>query len=207
MTPPIFYLDWVMQEIEHLGHCKILICILLTLLLNVVHSQNLHFNKSVQHGVHKLLNEEFDNARKNFKSYSLIDSTIFPEVLFLMTDVFEWEYDNNSLQLASIDSTLSSLKDSTEFLLRKNSENPEQNYNLALIMTISAYLEAFQNNYLKAFADGFIARQYFEKCLTLDTTSIEYQCAIGNYKYWSSIKTESLHWLPFVFDESRAGLK
>lgn len=195
-----------MQEIEHLERCKLLIYIILFVALNVTYSQNLHYNKSVEHGVHRLLNEEFDKARKNFKSYGQIDSTIFPEVLLLITDVFEWEHDNNAILTGAVDSSIIRLKDSTETLLKKNSENLEFNYTLALIMSASAYWEAFRNNYLKSFADGFIARQYFEKCLTLDTTSIEYQCAIGNYKYWSSIKTESLHWLPFVFDESKSGL-
>lgn len=195
-----------MQEIEHLERCKLLIYIILFVSLNVTYSQDLHYNKSVEHGVHRLLNEEFDKARKNFKSYGLIDSTIFPKVLLLITDVFEWEHDNNAISTGAVDSSIIRLKDSTETLLKKNSENLEFNYTLALIMSASAYWEAFRNNYLKSFADGFIARQYFEKCLTLDSTSIEYKCAIGNYKYWSSVKTESLHWLPFVFDESKSGL-
>lgn len=202
----IFYQAWETREIEHLGHYKIIFYVILAALLNITYSQDIHYNKTIQHGLQRLLNEEFDNARKNFISHSLIDSTVFPKVLLLMTDVFEWEHDNSAIKLGAVDSTINRLKDSTETLLRKNSENLELNYTFALIMSASAYWEAFHNNYIKSFADGFIARQYFEKCLTLDSTSVEYKCAIGNYKYWSSVKTESLHWLPFVFDESESGL-
>ncbi len=196
-----------MLEIEHLALSNLLIYILLALTAQVISAQSFESNKLLQNGIHKLLNENYESAAKTFKEFGETDSTLMSQITLLTVEVFRREHLADYTGASEIDSSFNSLQDSLESILDENHEDLTQNYILALLKSLNAYWEAFQENFLEAFADGFIASQYFEKCMTLDSNSVEFKCALGNYDYWSSVKTESLHWLPFVEDNKKEGLK
>ncbi len=195
-----------MREIGHLERCKLLLIITLALLLNVENAQELRSEGELRSGIKKLLNDDFDGARSTFQNLDVIDTSMLPSIFLLTTHILEREQAGVYYGTYEIDSTFTQLQDSCEVLLNKSPDRLDYNYCLALIKSVGAYWEVFRNNYIEAFADGFIASEYFKKCKMIDSTSTEYDAALGNFNYWSSVKTESLHWLPFVEDDREMGL-
>ena len=161
----------------------------------------------VYSSISKVLNEDYAGAKKDLKFFNEKNpGSTLGGILFAGAVIFEREHAANFLDAKEIDSLLYVSQDSCEVLLKKNPDDLWGNYLMALTKTYQTYWKLFQSNYIDGFADGFVALQYFEKCLSIDSSFAEAKVAIGNYKYWSSVKTESLHWLPFIEDNRESGL-
>lgn len=196
-----------MQEIEHLERYKILLILILTLSLKAELPTNIKYAAKVYSGITQILNENYPQAKKDimFFNEKNPDSPL-GSILYAGALIFEREHLNYYLETKEIDSLLYSAQDFCEDNLDVDPDDLWNNYLMALTKTYQTYWKLFQSNYVDGFADGFIALQYFERCLEIDSTFIEAQVVIGNYNYWSSVKTESLHWLPFIEDKREHGL-
>lgn len=197
-----------MQEIEHLERYKILLILILTLSLKAELPTNIKFAAKVYSGITNVLNENYAQAKKDFNFFKEKNSdSPLGSILYSGALIFEREHLNYYLETKEIDSLLYSAQDFCEDNLDVDPDDLWNNYLMALTKTYQTYWKLFQSNYVDGFADGFIALQYFERCLEIDSSFIEAQVVIGNYNYWSSVKTESLHWLPFIEDKRESGLK
>lgn len=196
-----------MQEIGLLEHSKLFIIFILVLLLKAQLPSNFSNPTKVRSGISNVLNENYKLAKRDFKLVQESNpKSPFGIILYAGALVFEWEHKGNYLDTKQIDSLLYAAQDSCEELLSENPDSLWYNYLMALTKTYETYWKLFQSNYFDGFADGFEGLQYFERCLTIDSTFIEAKVAIGNYQYWSSVKTEALHWLPFIDDKKEEGL-
>lgn len=75
-----------------------------------------------------------------------------------------------------------------------------------LINSLKAYADYQRGDYLSAFINGYKATNFFSEELEKNPDSPEALIAIGIFKYWSSRKSEFLHWLPFIKDERETGI-
>lgn len=102
--------------------------------------------------------------------------------------------------------------DEVEKLLKKADElSTDENYFSIEVLkgltnSFKAYAEYRKGDYLFAFINGYKATNYFSKELEKNSDSPEALIAIGIFKYWSSKKSEYLHWLPFINDERETGI-
>lgn len=196
-----------MQEIEHLERCKILLILILAVSLKAELPTNIKYAAKVYSGISNILNDDYDQAKKNFIFFTEKNpDSPLGGILYCGALIFEREHADNYYNSKKIDSLLVLSQDSCEKMLQRSPDELWPNYLMALTKTYQTYWKLFQSNYLDGFTEGFIALQYFEKCLDIDSTFVEAKVAIGNYKYWSSVKTESLHWLPFIEDNREVGL-
>jgi len=196
-----------MRGIEHLAHYNLLLILVLSLSLKAELPSNLESVPKVFSGLNHILNEEYDLAKQNLDFFRKKNpSSPLGDILFAGALIFEREHNHDFLEAKQIDSLLYIAQDSCEALINRNPDDFWNNYLLALTKTYQTYWKLFKSNYLDGFADGFYALNYFEKCLQIDSTFVEAKVVIGNYQYWSSVKTESLHWLPFIEDRRETGL-
>lgn len=197
-----------MQEIEHLERYKIFLLLILALTLKAELPTNIKYAAKVYSGITQILNENYPQAKNDFKFFKEKNpDSPLGSILYAGALIFEREHLNYYLDKKEIDSLLYLAQDSCEVKLSQDPDDLWNSYLMALTKTYQTYWKLFQSNYVDGFADGFIALQYFEHCLEIDSTFIEAQVVIGNYSYWSSVKTESLHWLPFIEDKREPGLK
>ncbi len=75
-----------------------------------------------------------------------------------------------------------------------------------LINSLKAYADYQRGDYLSAFINGYKATNFFSEEIEKNPDSPEALIAIGIYKYWSSKKSEFLHWLPLIKDERETGI-
>lgn len=196
-----------MREIEHLVRYNLLLILVLSLSLKAELPANLESVPKIFSGLSNILNEDYDLAKKNLDFFRKKNpNTPFGDILFAGALIFEREHKHDFLEAKQIDSLLYIAQDSCEALINRDPDDFWNNYLLALTKTYQTYWKLFKSNYLDGFADGFYALNYFEKCLQIDSTFAEAKVVIGNYQYWSSVKTASLHWLPFIEDRREAGL-
>ncbi len=197
-----------MQEIEHLELYKILLIIVLAAVLKAELPTNIKYSAKVYSGISNVMNEDYEKAKRDFNFFKEKNPTSpLGGILYCGALIFEREQVDDYFDTKKIDSLLVISQDSCEKRLARSPEDIWSNYLMALTKTYQTYWKLFQSNFIDGFADGFVALQYFEKCLELDSTSLEAKVAIGNYEYWSSVKTESLHWLPFIQDNRIVGLE
>lgn len=186
---------------------KLLIILILVLSLKAQLPPDFKNPTKVRSGIANVLNENYTLAKRDFN----LVQTSNPDspmgiILYAGALIFEREHTHNYFEPREIDSLLYAAQDSCESLLKTNADSLWFNYLMALTKTYQTYWKLFQSNYIDGFADGFVALQYFDKCLQIDSAFSEAQAGIGNYQYWSSVKTESFHWLPFIDDKREEGL-
>ena len=70
-----------------------------------------------------------------------------------------------------------------------------------------AVYRARQGSWYDAFKQGLKAKDYWEKAIEADSTLWEAYGGLGSYFYWKSEAVKSLHWLPFVSDNRKKGIK
>lgn len=197
-----------MQVIGHSERSKLLIILVLVLLLKAQLPLNFNNPTKVRSGIANVLNENYQLAKRDFKLVEQSNpNSPFPKILYAVALIFEREHAGDYLETKEIDSLLYSIQDSCETLLEENPDSLWYNYLMALTKTYESYWKLFQSNYIDGFAVGYEGLQYFEKCLEIDSNFTEAQVAIGNYQYWSSVKTKSFHWLPFIDDQRHAGIE
>lgn len=196
-----------MQEIEHLVRYNLFILLLLVTLVKAEFPTNIKYAAKVFAGLSNIMNEEYDLAKQNFEFFRMKNpESPLGDILYAGALIFEREHNHDFLNSKQIDSLLYVAQDSSEALLSRDPEDLWNNYLVALAKTYQTYWKLFKSNYFDGFADGYSALNYFEKCIQLDSSFIEAKVVIGNYYYWSSIKTESFHWLPFIEDRREQGL-
>lgn len=196
-----------MQEIGHLERYKLLLILIIVLSLKAQLPTNFSNPTKVRTGISNLLNENYTLAKRDFKLVKISNpASPMGDILYAGALIFEREHKGDYLDSKTIDSLLFAAEDSCEELLLRKPDSLWYNYLMALTKTYGTYWKLFQSNYIDGFADGFEGQQYFEKCLAIDSTFSEARVAIGNYKYWSSVKTEAFHWLPFIDDQRVEGL-
>jgi len=196
-----------MQEIGHLERSKLFIIIVLVLSLKAQLPSNFNNRTKVRSGIANVINENYTLAKRDFKLVQESNpKSPFGIILYAGALVFEREHKGDYLETKKIDSLLYAAQDSCEDLLSENPDSLWYNYLMALTKTYETYWKLFQSNYFDGFADGFQGLEYFERCLNIDSTFVEAKVAIGNYQYWSSVKTEALRWLPFIDDNKDEGL-
>lgn len=197
-----------MQVIEHLERFKLLIILFLVLSLKAQLPVNFNNQTKVYSGIANILNENYELAKRDFKLVEQSNpGSPLPVILYTGALIFEREHFGDYFETKEIDSLIYAMQDSCETLLEENPDSLWYNYLMALTKTYESYWKLFQSNYIDGFADGYEGLQYFEKCLEIDSTFTEARVAIGNYQYWSSVKTKSFHWLPFIDDQREVGLE
>ena len=105
-----------------------------------------------------------------------------------------------------IDSLLDAAEEKSSALLDSEPANPWNLFFMGSTKGFEAYFFISQEDFLSAITEAFFAIQYYNQCLKVDSTFYQAYMPIGNYLFWRSVKTEFLHWLPFVEDESAKGL-
>lgn len=106
-----------------------------------------------------------------------------------------------------ISSNLEEAKKQAEELLNANGEKLWFLYFFALAEGYIAYFDALNGNWLSAVSTGMSSISVFEQCKMIDENFYEANIAVGTYEYWHSRKTEFLHWLPFIDDNSAFGIE
>jgi hypothetical protein len=158
-------------------------------------------------GINSIIGHEYESAKKVFiKLKNEYPELPLGEIYLAAVEItrsydeqtnFDDEYISVNLQKAFQKSVL----------LLKNS--PEDKWNLyfaGMIKGYSAYYKALNEKWFSALSDGLDAVDYFEQCIAKDSSFYEAYVYIGIFKYWKSRKLEGLLWLPFITDESAAGL-
>lgn len=171
-----------------------------------------HPNKEVDSlfstGINQILLQEYENARSTFKSL-IVKYPELPlgDILYagaIATEEFDFKAEFSE---DKIDSLFDAGLEKSEELLDKNENYIWYIYYTALTKGYNAYFRGLKEDYIYSFTEGYRAIQYYRKCLEIDSTFYEAYISIGSYLYWSSVKTESISWLPFITDEKEKGIQ
>ena len=95
--------------------------------------------------------------------------------------------------------------DDAEAIVKKNNDKKSlwSNYFFGMVNGYRAYFSSLQGKWFSTFTSAVNAVNYFENCLSIDSSFNEALIAIGTYKYWKSVKAE---WLPFFANEKTEGV-
>ena len=169
---------------------------------------NFAVDQLLRSGIDKILRQDYDGAEREFlildqKFPSLPIGKIYLAALEI-TKSFDYmeNYDDKNIVFL-----LKRAEEISDSLLDKNDSDLWNNYYMALSLGFYAYFEVMHGNYFSAFGNGFSSLKYLERCLKIDSLFHESKIGLGTYIYWKSIKTKPFHWLPFLSDESRLGLR
>ncbi|MFQ5632457.1 MAG: tetratricopeptide repeat protein, partial [bacterium] len=91
--------------------------------------------------------------------------------------------------------------------LRNDPQNSWLYFFMGGAMGYEAYFLGREQNYLKAFSDGWNSIQSLETAIALDAENYDAYLGIGAYKYYRSKLSKYLNWLPFVRDERKTGIE
>ena len=197
-----------MQGIELLVRYNIYILLLFTC---GIWSQKLpdhQLDSILSEGIYSIIKQDYNEAQQKF---SLLNNkypenplgNIYSAVVLITESVDLGEELNDTLINHYFDASENQISNLNEI----KHDNVWNNYYLALLKGYKAYFNVLNKNYLPALSNGFSSVEYFEKCITDDSTFYESLVALGTFKYWKSEKTEFLNWLPFYTDEKETGIE
>ncbi len=201
-----------MQETGHLERCNSLFLILLILLIFSNQQFAQRFPDTVvdsllSNGINYLVSENYSKAEHYFSRLYLQYPDLPLGEIYLaalkIAEAYDYaeEYDTEL-----IENYLQSAESKSKKLIITDNENKWNHYLLGLSTGYYAYFQALRKNWLSAFSNGIDAVKIFNKCISIDSSFYDAYTAIGAYKFWSSHKTTSLHWLPFLSDDREEGI-
>ncbi|MBN1397692.1 MAG: hypothetical protein JXA06_06650 [Bacteroidetes bacterium] len=88
-----------------------------------------------------------------------------------------------------------------------NMSSPLREYFMGTADGYEAYERVESGDWFTGIRKGLSSISEFEDLVEQDSTFYDAYAGIGTYYYWSSEKTEFLHWLPFVSDDRELGIK
>lgn len=95
----------------------------------------------------------------------------------------------------------------SEHLLDSDKDNVWYNYYKALAEGYKANLYLSRDNWFSGTTTSVKAKQYFDRCIAIDSSFYDAYVSLGIFKYWTGEKTEFLNWLPFKKDERNDAVK
>ena len=171
-----------------------------------------HPNPEIQQlittGIDNLINQEFHKARISFSTLQKkYPQNPLGKIFLAAAEIFiafdnQSPYDDNKI--------LDWLNDAitlSEQLLETNKNSAWYNYYKGLAEGYKADYFSTRESWFSAATTGYTAKQYFDRCLAIDSTFYDAYVSLGAFKYWSSEKTEFLNWLPFLKDERESASK
>jgi hypothetical protein len=211
MKKATFCQGLAMPGIGHLERFKIFTAISFLFLFPAANFPQSHPIKVVDSilisGIDNIINQNYSQAELNFQKLNGDYAEIPLGKIYLAAAEIARSYDYaDKFNSELIREYLSEAIEQSEQLVKQDEHALWNNYYLALAKGYQAYFKALEGDWLAAIAGGFSSISLFEKCLQIDSSFYEAYAAIGTYKYWKSRRTEFLHWLPFIDDESEAGI-
>lgn len=202
-----------MQETELLGRYKFLALFVFFIFFTPSKgSAQVHPNPEIQKlittGIDNLINQEFHKARISFSTLQKkYPQNPLGKIFLAATEIFiafdnQLPYDDNKI--------LDWLNDAitiSEQLIETNKNNAWYNYYKGLAEGYKADYFSTRESWFSAVTTAYSAKQYFDRCLSIDSTFYDAYVSLGAFKYWSSEKTEFLSWLPFLKDERETASK
>ncbi|NWF90468.1 MAG: hypothetical protein HXY50_13530 [Ignavibacteriaceae bacterium] len=210
MIEVIFYLVWVMLEIEPLAHfnfSKVFIFILLFTNSNYPQKfPNPEVHKLLEVGIEYILNQNYELANEKFNLLSKRHPELpLGKIYLALSEIIKASdlgEDVNPKILDDLDKTI----ELSEKLADEDPSNIWNHYYAALSKGCKSYYHVLNGEWLSVISNGLSSVNNFEDCLELDSSFYESYVAIGAYKFWKSRKLEFLEWLPFVEDNSEEGI-
>lgn len=196
-----------MPETEHLVRYSLIFFLFSSSILAQEFSNPILHRKTTE-GIELIVNQQYDKARILFTKMDK-DNPNFPvaKIYLAAIEIASSVDYAEPFDAELIEGALSQTEEICDSALSVDPENLWYNYLAGQAYGCFAYYNSLKGDLLGALASGLSAITYFEKCLEIDSSFYEAQVAIGTYKYWRSVKTKPVEWLPFVEDESREGLK
>jgi outer membrane protein assembly factor BamD (BamD/ComL family) len=202
-----------MPEIELLERCKLVLLSLLFAFILVSESiAQVHPNHEIQQlitsGMDNLINQDFHKARVSFSTLQ----KKYPQnplgKIFLAATELAIAYDYQTpADESKIISWLNDAIALSERLLESDKNNAWYNYYRALAEGYKANVYLSRDNWFSGTSTSLTAKQYFERCIAIDSSFYDAYVSLGIFKYWSGEKTEFLNWLPFKKDERNDAVK
>ena len=202
-----------MRETERLARYKFLLLFVFILCLFPVRiTAQVHPNPEIERlittGIDNLINQEYHKARITFSTLQKkYPQNPLGKIFLAATEIFisfdnQLPYEDNKI--------LDWLNDAitiSEQLIETNKNNAWFNYYKGLAEGYKADYFSTRESWFSAATTAYTAKQYFDRCLAIDSTFYDAYVSLGAFKYWSSEKTEFLNWLPFLKDERETASK
>ncbi len=175
--------------------------IFLLLFYNTVFSQsypNPKIDSFIRRIIIKITEENYasaDSLARIFKSE--YPNVTFPYIYDAANEISKDFNDNLKLNNKRIYAALSQAEEIADSLFEADSVNIWNSYQKGLVNGYWAYFEGLKGNYFSAYDYGTNALNFFDKCLSRDSTFSDALIAEGTYEYWIA---EKLGWLPFIPD-------
>ena len=169
---------------------------------------NPEIHQLVTSGIDYLINQDFHKARVTFSTLQ----KKYPQnplgKIFLAATELYIAYDNQSpLDDSKILDWLNDAIAMSEHLLETDKNNVWYNYYKGLAEGNKANLFLSSDSWFSGATTSYTSKQYFDRCIAIDSTFYDAYVSLGIFKYWTGEKTEILSWLPFLKDERNEGLK
>ncbi len=110
------------------------------------------------------------------------------------------------LEGPEFDSLLARAHEASERMIERDPDNPWGYFFLGTTLGYDSYARVYRGDWLGGVMKGMSSVHEFRKAVERDSSLLDAYVGIGTYTYWRSRKTEFLHWLPFVSDESDQGI-
>ena len=104
------------------------------------------------------------------------------------------------------DSLLAKALEASQRMIEMDPDNPWGYFFLGTTLGYDSYARVYRGDWLGGVMKGMSSVREFRKAVERDSSLLDAYVGIGTYTYWRSRKTEFLHWLPFVSDESDQGI-
>ncbi len=193
--------------------CKLLLFSLLCSFSFAMSSfAQVHPNQEIQQlvtsGMDNLINQDYHKARINF---SMLQKK-FPQnplgKIFLAATELAIA---NDFQIPADETKITNwLNDAiaiSEHLLNSDKNNAWYNYYKGLAEGYKANHYLSRDDWFSGTTTSVTAKQYFERCIAIDSSFYDAYVSLGIFKYWAGEKTEFLNWLPFKKDERNDAVK
>ncbi len=164
--------------------------------------------KQIKHGMQQTILNDFSGA-----------STTFQTIISQYPDKpFGYFYLGATLQAEMLDQENYAKLDEFKALMKKTIElsralqKKNKNDPWALFMEGSAHLyHGFMDSKTKklwgAYRNAVKGTGRLVKAIELDSTLYDAYLGVGSYRYWKSVKTKAIAWLPFLSDEREKGIR
>jgi tetratricopeptide (TPR) repeat protein len=161
----------------------------------------------IQAGIDKIHKEEIDEALRAFQN--IIDSDKENPIGYFYTAALYQVLMQNYRTMAfndKFDYYINEAIKKGEKLVKKDKDNEQAYFYLGGSYGYRAINKSEKGNWFGAFVDAVKGADYLEKALDINPKLYDAYYGFGVYKYWRSVKSHVLWFLPFFEDERQKGI-
>ncbi len=196
-----------MPETEHLVRYSFFFFYFILSLKSQTFPDSLIHLRTVE-GIDLIINQNYDEAENLFEELDKLHPEFPVGKIYLAASKIASAVDYaKDFETEIIEQNLGEAEDICQTRLAQTPDDIWYNYLAGLSNGYFAYYQSLKGDLFPALTAGLSSIKFFEKCLEIDSSFYEAKVAIGIYKYWKSVKTKPVDWLPFFEDESERGIE